>query len=216
VDDGKKIVMNYPGNSHRKRGEEREKPKREKVEKIIRGHVVKKKKSFFRKLADTFLGSDVPSVSGYIIHDVLIPAAKDTLEDLVKGSIEVLLRGETRGYRGGRGGSGGGGRSYVRYDKASYRNDKEDRREPSSRNRARHNFDDIVLDSRGEAEEVLSTLVDLVEDYDVASVADLYDLVGIESSFVDTKYGWTNLSRASVSRVRDGYLIDLPRALPLD
>ena len=83
-----------------------------------------------------------------------------------------------------------------------------ERREPSLRNRSRHNFDDIILDSRGEAEEVLSHLVDLVDDYGMASVADLYDLVGITSNFTDNKYGWTNLSSASVSRVRDGYLID--------
>lgn len=207
----KRVLMHYPGNS-RKQREEKEKPKKEKVEKIIRGNVVKKKKTFIRRLTDTFLGPDIPSVSSYIIHDVLIPAAKDTLEDLVKGSIEVLLRGEVRGHRTSR----SGGKSYVRYDKASYRNEREGRREPSARNRSHHDFDDIVLDSRGEAEEVLSTLVDLVEDYDVASIADLYDLVGIESTFVDTKYGWDNLSRASINRVRDGYLIDLPQAKLLD
>lgn len=211
MSDEKRIVVSYPGNS-RKQREENIKPKKEKVEKIIRGNVVKKKKSFLRKFTDMFLGPDVPSVSAYILHDVLIPAAKDTLEDLVKGSIEFLLRGEVRGNRTGRSGS----KSYVRYDKVSYRNERDDRREPSARNRSLHNFDDIVLESRGEAEEVLSTLVDLVEDYDVASIADLYDLVGIESTFVDTKYGWTNLSRAFVSRVRDGYLIDLPQAKLLD
>jgi len=210
MSDEKRIVVSYPSNSHKRR-EEKAKPKKEKVEKIIRGHVVKKKKSFFKKLTDTFLGPDVPSISAYILHDVLIPAAKDTLEDLVKGSIEVLLRGEVKGRRTGR-----GGKSYVRYDKVSYRNERDERREPSARNRSHHDFDDILLDSRGEAEEVLSTLVDLVEDYEVASVADLYDLVGIESTFVDTKYGWTNLSRASISRVRDGYLIDLPQAKLLD
>ena len=86
--------------------------------------------------------------------------------------------------------------------KVSYRNERDERREPSARNRSRHDFDDIVLDSRGEAEEVLSTLVDLVEDYGVASVADLYDLVGIESTFVDTKYGWTNLSSLYKPRKR--------------
>ena len=82
--------------------------------------------------------------------------------------------------------------------------------------RARLNFDDIILESRGEAEEVLSHLLELVENYGVASVADLYELVGITGSFTDNKYGWTNLSTASVSRVRDGYLLNLPNATPID
>ena len=78
------------------------------------------------------------------------------------------------------------------------------------------NFDDIILETRWEAEEVLSHMIDLIENYGVASVADLYELVGITGSFTDNKYGWTNLSSATVSRVRDGYLINLPNAQPID
>ena len=96
---------------------------------------------------------------------------------------------------------------------SSYYNDR-DRDKPrqvSKRNRARHNFDDIILESRGEAEEVLSHLVDLTEDYGMASVADLYDLVGVTSNFTDNKYGWTNVADGYIDRTRDGYCIRLPR-----
>lgn len=82
--------------------------------------------------------------------------------------------------------------------------------------RARHDFDDILFESRGEAEDVLSYLVDLTIDYGVASVADFYDLSGIESQFTDNKYGWTNLRDACIDRVRNGYIIRLPQAKPLD
>jgi hypothetical protein len=131
----------------------------------------------------------------------------------VKGSIEVLLRGESRGSRTRREGS----RSYVSYNGYYNRSDnREDRHSRQSINRARHNFNDIVFESRGEAEEVLSHLVDLTIDYNVASIADLYDLVGITSNFTDNKYGWDDLSRATVSRVRDGWMIDLPRTILID
>ena len=86
----------------------------------------------------------------------------------------------------------------------------------SRTSRARHDFDEIILETRGEAEEVLSHLVDLTIDYQQATVADLYDLVGITSNFTDNKYGWTDLRSASVTRVRDGYLINLPRTQILD
>jgi hypothetical protein len=82
--------------------------------------------------------------------------------------------------------------------------------------RAKHDFDEVVLESRGEAEEVLSNLVDSIIDYGQATVADFYDLVGIATNFVDGKWGWTDLRNASVSRVRGGYLINLPRTQPLD
>jgi hypothetical protein len=209
---GRKIVkVEYPSNSHKTKVK-KEKP--EKLDKVVKGTVVTRKKSFGKRFMETFLGEGVGSVMSYIVHDVLIPAAKDTLEDLVKGSIEVLLRGESRGYRSSR--RGNGGRSYVSYSNC-YKSDRDDKYERQSVSlRARHNFDDIILETRGEAEEVLSQLVDLIEDYGMASVADLYELVGITGNFTDNKYGWTKLNDASVSRVRDGYLIDLPRATPLD
>ena len=57
---------------------------------------------------------------------------------------------------------------------------------------------------------------ELIEKFKVASVADLYDLVGVSCDYTANNYGWTNLRNASVVRVRDGYLLKLPRALPLD
>ena len=74
----------------------------------------------------------------------------------------------------------------------------------------------FVFDTRKEAEEVLDRMDDLIDTYGVVSVADLYDLVGISGNYTDNKYGWTNLRNADVQRVRDGYLLKLPKALPFD
>jgi hypothetical protein len=208
----KKIMTEaFPSNSHRAH-DAKEETEEKKDQKVITGTVITRKKSFWRKLKDGFLGEDVGSVGSYIIYDVLIPAAKDTLEDLVKGSIEVLLRGEVKGSRTRR----DGGRSYVSYSNYYKSDDRSSRRDTSYVNRARHDFSDIILKSRGEAEEVLSQLVDMVEDYGMASIADLYQMVGVPTNFTDNKYGWDNLSSASVSRVRDGYMLDLPKAILLD
>ena len=200
----------FPSNSHRSRIE-KEEPKKV-VTKVISGNAVKKKKTFWRRMTDTLFGEDVESVSSYIVHDVLIPAAKNTLSDIVTGGIEMLLFGDRQASRAQRNGRG---RSYVSYSNY-YKGDRRDDRQPQSRNRMRHNFEDVILESRGEAEEVLNNLVDLVVDYGMASVADLYDLVGISTSYTDNKYGWTNLSTARPVRVRGGYLLDLPRPMPLD
>ena len=162
---------------------------------------------------ETFVGDDIHNVSSYLLYDVLIPAAKDTIANMVKGGIEMLLfPGENRGSRTTR----DRGRSYVSYDRYSSAPRRDERRDISPRNRARHNFDEIILDTRGEAEEVLSHLVDLIIDYGQASVSDLYDLLGMTGNFTDNKYGWTDLRSASVSRVRDGYVMNLPRAVLLD
>ncbi len=174
--------------------------------------MIKQQKSFLQQLSQSFFGDDTRTVFDYILHDILIPAAKSTLSDMVGGGIEMLLFGERRSsssrghiYRDGP-------RSYVPYNRISRSRDDRDVPQRFSRSaRSRHDFDEIVLEQRGEAEDVLSHLVDLIKDYGMASVADYYDLVGIEVNFTDNKWGWTNLRDAYVDRVRHGYVIKLPR-----
>lgn len=215
----KELSEKYPSNSLKKRiipveGEEK------KLEKIITGNVVKKKKPFFKRVAEVFIGEDVGNVGSYIVWDVLIPAFKSTVSEMVTSGVEMLMFGEARSSRTRR----ERGKSYVSYDKAYYgsdrnrprTNERRERRELSTATRARQNFDEIILDSRGEGEEVLSRLTDLCVDYGQATVADLYQMVGITDQFTDNKYGWTSLANASVVRVRDGYLIELPRPILLD
>lgn len=204
------IQMDFPSNSHKSK-DKTKKPEK-KVEKVTSGKVVKQKKTLGKKFAETFLGDNIESVSSYIIYDIIIPAAKNMISDTVSNGIEMLLFGQTRGSRTRR----DRGKSYVSYSNYYKDRDRYRDRQISQRNRARHNFDDIILESRGEAEEVLSHLVDLTEDYGMASVADLYDLVGVTSNFTDNKYGWDNLSSGRVVPVRGGYLLELPRPIVLD
>ena len=159
-------------------------------------------------IKEMFFGDDTHSVVDYILNDILIPAFKSTVSDMVNGGIEMLLFGERRSSSGASKIYRDRSRSYVPYNRISR---EDDRRSLSRSARTNHDFDQITIESRGEAEDVLSHLVDLIEDYEVASVADYYDLLGIESKFTDSKYGWTNVRDAYVERVRNGYSIHLPR-----
>lgn len=209
----------FPSNSKSSKKEEpTQKPEEKKLEKVVTGTVKQQKKSIGKRLADIFLEDNTKSVGSYIINDVLIPAAKSMICDMVGwgGFAEILLFGDKRGSRTRRAGN----RSYTSYGsyyKSSERDgwDRESPRDISKIARARHDFGEIILETRGEAEEVLSHLVDLTIDYGQATVADLYDLLGIDSNFTDNKYGWTDLRNASVNRVRGGYLINLPRTQAL-
>lgn len=195
----KALVATKPGEAHQP-----------KVNQIVKGTVKRKKETTGDKLKKAWFGEDVVNVKDYVIFDVMIPALKSTLSDMISNGIEVLLFGDTRGKRKK---EGKGYDSYYR--RRDDRDRDRDRRSSVSSARA---YDDIVLDSRGEAEEVLSQLSDLAYDYGQASVADLYDLVGISANFTDEKYGWFkgDLRSARVTRVRDGYLLELPRAARID
>ena len=205
----------YPSNSHSRR--DTSEPKTEKkIEKVVTGNVVTKKKTFSKKVAEFFIGEDVANVKSYILYDVLIPAAKNTFLDMLSSGAEMLFFGETR--RGSRT-VRDKGRSYINYtpyDK-QFRPER-DRRDTTNAGvgRPRHDSNEIILETRGEAEIVLSRLVDLIDDYGLVSVADLYELVGVPSNYMDNKWGWENLSTARVERVRNGYLIVLPKVNPID
>lgn len=202
-------VENYPSNSHKN------KPKEKKVEQVVSGQVIQRKKTLGGKIKETFTGEAASSVAEYVLFDVIVPAAKAMLADAASQGAERLLFGDSRERRV----VSGGRQSYTPYNRVSSSSSKTEynsRRNMSYRARATHNFDEIVLDSRGEAEEVLDRLADLIRDYDVATVADLYDLVGITGSFTDDKWGWFDIRSASVSRVREGYLLNLPKTEPVD
>lgn len=196
----------YKSNSHASKEKEKN-GEEKKVEKIISGNARAKKKSEFSKFADVFVSEDAGNVKSYILMEVLVPAVKKAVSDIVTNGIDMLLYGETGVHK--RNGAS---------SKVSYRSyyDRSNRSTSSSRTRNGYSYDDIILDNRGEAEEVLLRMDEIVATYGTVSVADLYDLVGITGAYTDNKYGWTDIRSASVVRVRDGYMIKLPRALPLN
>ena len=202
-------MADYTPNSHRfKEGQNAKPEERKKLEKVVTGEVKIKKKSEGRKLADIFISEDVANVKSYILMDVLVPAVKKAISDIVRDGIDMLLYGNSRGSRSNT------NSSYVSYSKYSDPRD-DRRRDYDSRSIARYSPDDIIITSRGEAEEVLSRMDEAIDTYGTVSVADLYDLVGKTCSYTDYKYGWTNIRNAEPVRVRDGYILKLPKALPL-
>jgi hypothetical protein len=202
--------MDYPSNSSRKREEQ---PEPKKIERVTTGEVIRKKPSLGKRFMETFVGGDAKGVWSYVAYDVLIPAAKDMVSDAISQGIERMLFGES--VRGGSRSRRGAPQSntYVAYNRYAPQQAprREEPRRISRQGRASHNFDEIILSTRAEAEEVIDRLFDLVERYNQATVSDLYELVGVTGDFTDEKYGWTDLRGAAPTRVRNGYLLDLPR-----
>lgn len=171
--------------------------------------VTQRKKSLGRKIAETFTGDDIQSVGQYLIFEVFIPAAKTTISDMVSQGIERALFGENARGRSSSSSSRRPSTGRVSYS-SMYAGDREAPREMSRRARNNHEMSEIIFNSRGEAEEAIERLSDLIDMYKVATVANFYDLVGVSSSFTDHKWGWDNLREARVVRTRDGYLLDMP------
>lgn len=199
----------YKSNSHKSK-ETQPASTEKNVEKVIRGTAKKERKSGVRKLADIFISEDIDSVKSYVLLDVLVPALKKAVSDIVTNGIDMILYGES-----------GRTKNRTASSKVSYSRyyDSRDREPESRRINPTYGSDDISVESRGEAEDVLYQLETLISRYGMASIGDLYDLVGItvgSGNYTVENYGWTDISRATIVRVKDRYLIKMPRAKPLN
>lgn len=208
------MEQNFTPNSHKYKAEQKaagnELAERKKVNKVVTGVVKKKKKSEIHKFADIFISEDAANVKSYIFMDVLVPAIKKAISDIVTDGIDMILYGSTGRSKKRQGSTS----SYVSYRSYSDR-DRRDERRYDSKPSSRYSFDDLVFENKADGEEVLDRLGELISNYDQASVADLYDLVGMSCEYTDNRYGWTNISSAEVVRDKDGWILRMPRVTSL-
>lgn len=181
-------------------GIESDEPKKD--DKVVQGEVVVKRKGKAQKVAETFFGGDLRDVASYVVMDVLVPNAKDMLYDMVSQGFSRLLFGEVRQRSTSR------SRSYTSYSSMSTSRTSRRYDEPKPRG---NDFDDITFRDRRDAEAVLDTLRDSLDRYGQCSVAELLKAAGITPKYTDYDIGWSNLSRVSISRYRDGYVLNMPR-----
>jgi hypothetical protein len=210
-------MTEFPGNS---KSSQPPKPVEKVVEQVVSGEVTSRKKPLGRRLREVFIGGDTKSVISYVIADVLVPQAKDMMSEAISSGFERLIYGDgdRRRRYGARPQTGPGPTNYTRYSARGNnpigRQGQEDRR-PTATVKTQF-IDDILLNTRVEAETVVDRMYDLLRDYEVVSVADLHSLVGLSSSYTDQKWGWNDLQGTDVRRVRDGYVLILPKTISLD
>jgi hypothetical protein len=72
--------------------------------------------------------------------------------------------------------------------------------------------EDIFFTSRSDAEMVLGKMIELIAEYNVATVGDLNNLVGLGASPAAESWGWYDLSRTRIAYTTEGYLIQFPDA----
>lgn len=200
-------MTDYQPNSHKSKEEAATKKEERKVQKVVSGKA-KTKKNEMRKLTDVFISEDASNVKSYIFMDVLVPAIKKAISDIVTDGVSMILYGETGSRKS---------RSSGKVSYRSYYDDRRDRRDSDDRRaRGRFDYDDVVFETRGDAELVREQMVDMIERYGVVTVADMYDAADLTAPYTANKYGWTNIRNAETIRVKDGYVLKLPKAMPID
>jgi hypothetical protein len=207
-------MEDYAGNVKKDQGKEKTDKPDKNIQKVVTTEVVIQKKSLGRKIRDLIIEAEMRNVGRYIFSEVLIPAFKGVVSDAMNKGTDRMLYGE----RSRRGSYAIGPR--VTYNSPINRGHREPERgrygpaTPTPRDHTRTR-DDFILSSRDEADLVLERMNDIIETYEAVSVADLNELVGLPTTHVDNKWGWTFLGDVEVRQIREGYLIDLPQPEPL-
>lgn len=203
-------------NSHKSKEELTTQEK--KIQPVVKpGRARTKKQSTGSKVLGSIISEDANNVKSYIVGDVLIPSFKKAISDIVTNGIDIILYGEAGHTK--RQGSNAGKVRYSQY----YDRDVLSRNRGASRSTERPArqqvsiFDEVVVDSKREGEDIIEHMSEYLDNYPVISVADMYDIAGItQFSHTANNYGWKSVVDAKVVRTSDGeYLIKMPKPSPL-
>lgn len=181
-----------------------------KVKKVIKGTATTKKKSLKDKFMETFITEDMATVKENIISNVIMG-----LKSFALDSLEMIMFGDYSRTRRGNGLN----RNYNAISASRSRSSLERPIQRPVAVNANQQIDDILLETRSDAEMVLDQLSELIEQYGQATIADLYEMVGKSSDIehTDYKYGWQDISRAQIVKVRgEGYLLRMPKPSLVD
>ena len=199
----------YRGNSNASK--QNDIPEREPMQVVANGKKVPQ--SAGRRFLSEFIADDIHTIKDYILWDVLLPAVKNAISDTVTNGIDMLLFGQTR-TRGGNTVKRITPYSSLYSNNVSsnrvvkYNETVQDRR---PRSLGGYSYQEVVLATRPEAEDVLAQMRLYLDRYGVVSVGDLYGAVGEVPDMIDNKWGWSDLSGACVQRCSDGFILRMPR-----
>jgi hypothetical protein len=191
--------------------EEEKKP----MQKIVQAQPKKVKRSLLGRLITGIVGPDgLPGIGAQVNEEIIKPAVKNIVFDAITSGLSRALNLDYRQPRG-----------YTQYNRGpqthrpstNYSNRfLNSRQEPEERRvsvrSGRYNIEEYVIEDRFDAAHVLTTLKENADRYDVTSVADYYDLIGVPQEYTDNDWGWTidSIVHATILPVRGGYIIKFP------
>lgn len=209
-------MQDFPSNSQQAKATD---APREKIKPVTSAETRDRKRGLGRQFRDTFFHGNARDTAGYMVEDVIVPGIRDMVYDAVQGGIERFFYGErvSRPRRPTSAPLSNQPTGHVAYGSYAQPSMPQQQRTLSRQARATHNFQDLVIPTRPEAEEVLDNMYEWLSRFGKVTVADLYELTGVRSEHTDVKWGWTSLRGAKVVPLRRQgvFLLDLPDPEPL-
>lgn len=171
---------------------------------IVKGEL--KKESPWKKFKSEFIKTDGKTIGHYITGQVIVPAIKNTVLNIV----QMLLFGKSNGNNL----NNGIYRSNIPY--VSYRDISN---KPQQQNIAKQGSlyapIEVTVATQEDANAVLSAAQDVIDRYNQLRVSEFFEFVGLECPYTCINYGWTNIASATVTPYGDKWVITMPKATPI-
>lgn len=163
------------------------------IQPVAKGRV--KKSGVGKWLGNVFFGEEgFRGWSGHMFYDVVVPSIQNGLADMATTAIQRAIFGQdyiharrtTPSYWGR------GVNNVTRIDSWRDANRQDYTRNYAKRNRKASNYvEEIIFDTRQDAQEVFNIMLANLDAYGVVTVGDFYELSDQPSKFTDQSFGWT-------------------------
>lgn len=158
------------------------------------------------RLSDIFTPEDTSSVASFVFTRLIIPRLQVLAVDTINAVARAIFLGERTSGPSRK--TPGGYTPYQEY----YGEEKKPASKLSSSKKTNGSFQfqDVVVDSYGDAQLILDRLDEQLDDQGYVTVSYLYEAAGLPCPFTGNYYGWENISSARIVTDSDGYRIEMP------
>lgn len=198
-------IPDLPGNSTLEKSREQEKPNNSG---IVQGRLKPTKRRL--RLSEVFTPEDTGSVAAFVITKLVIPRLQVLAVDTINAVARAIFLGE-KTYEPRRSSSS---TEYTSYE--GYYSGKSARIGKSTKKvDGAIEFQDVVVDSYGDAQLILNKLDELMDYQGYVRVSEFYEAAKLPCPFTGSYYGWEDISGVRIVADSDGYRIEMPTAKPL-
>lgn len=204
-------MENIAPNSYKYKAEQA----KEKAKPVVKkSQVVSTKKPLGNKVKSAVFAEDVKDIGGWLIWDTIIPGLKNLFLDM----IEMALLGKVDDRRRDRRSRTDYRGVYDRGSRYSYR-DSGRRRSVRDRDRERDeperdddvDYANIILKHRDDADDVVHEMKQRIRKDGAVTIGDLFDMIDVAGEYTDNDWGWDDERDIKVTKVSNGWLIDVAK-----
>lgn len=167
------------------------------------------KKSKMNSLGKSVIQGSITDAITLAFTELIIPAGRDLLFNVVTSVSQTLIYGESE--------PPSTSNRVNRIPYSSISNYNRVGRPTSRVQKIRQRPEDgFIFERKSDADTIIEELREACDSFGVVTVQALYEICDKTAPYTANKYGWMNLDDARVERTRDGYVLKLPRSMPLD